>query len=132
MRVSVGVAFGRRFLLPALPTLTALHPQLSIDVDLHNRTVDLVAEAYDIGIRGGFIEDSSLSARRVRALPVALFAGPGYLRRAGMPASPEGPSGAPPRRHALPGRVAATVAIHQAWRAQVRVHAAAPRNHQRP
>jgi DNA-binding transcriptional LysR family regulator len=88
VRISVGIAFGRRWVLPALPVLTDRHPRLTIDVDLDNRPVDLVAEGYDIGIRGGVIEDSSLIARRVCRLPVALLASTGYLRRAGVPASP--------------------------------------------
>ena len=89
VRVSVGIAFGRRWVLPALPAITAQHPQLAVDVDLDNRPVDLVAEGYDIGIRGAVIEDSSLIARRVCALPVVLLASPGYLKRAGVPTSPE-------------------------------------------
>jgi DNA-binding transcriptional LysR family regulator len=88
VRLSVGIGFGRRFVLPALPAITRAHPQLSIEVDLDNRAADLVAEGYDIGIRGGTIEDSSLVARRVCALPVVLLASPGYLRRAGVPTSP--------------------------------------------
>lgn len=67
VRISVGIAFGRRWLLPALPALTAAHPQLAIDVDLDNQPVDLVAQGYDIGVRGGIIEDSSLIARRICA-----------------------------------------------------------------
>jgi len=89
VRLSVGMAFGRRFVLPALPALTRAHPQLRVEVDLDNRPVDLVAEGYDIGIRGGLIEDSSLVARRVYALPVVLVASPAYLRRAGVPATPD-------------------------------------------
>jgi DNA-binding transcriptional LysR family regulator len=88
VRISVGMAFGRRWVLPLLPALTAAHPQLAIDVDLENRQVDLVAGGFDIAVRGGFIEDSSLVARRVCALPVVLLASPGYLRRAGIPATP--------------------------------------------
>ncbi len=89
VRISVGIAFGRGWVLPALPAIAARHPQLSLDVDLDNRLVDLVAEGYDIGVRGAVIEDSSLVARRVCALPVVLLASPGYLRRAGVPQSPE-------------------------------------------
>jgi DNA-binding transcriptional LysR family regulator len=89
VRISVGIAFGRRWVLPALPALAAAHPDLQVDVDLDNRPVDLVAEGYDIGIRGGVIEDSSLIARRVCSLPLALLASPSYLRRAGVPASPD-------------------------------------------
>lgn len=85
VRISVGMAFGRRWLLPALPALAAKHPQLQVEVDFDNRRVDLVAEGFDIGVRGGFVEDSSLVARRVCALPLVLVASPGYLRRHGVP-----------------------------------------------
>jgi DNA-binding transcriptional LysR family regulator len=84
VRISVGYAFGRQWVQPLLPALTAAHPALTIELDLENRPVDLVAEGYDIGIRGGFIEDSSLVARRICALPVALMASPAYLRRADL------------------------------------------------
>ncbi|HJV59317.1 MAG TPA: LysR family transcriptional regulator [Albitalea sp.] len=89
VRISVGVAFGRRWVLPLLPALTQRHPALSIELDLDNRPVDLVAEGFDIGIRGGVIEDSSLVARRICRLPVVLVASPAYLRQAGVPRSVE-------------------------------------------
>lgn len=87
VRISVGISFGRHWVLPALPALVDAHPRLEIDVDLDNRPVDLVAEGYDIGIRGAPLAASSLVARRICALPVALVASPAYLRRAGVPAS---------------------------------------------
>ncbi len=87
VRISVGAAFGRRWVLPVLPALTARYPELSIELDLDNRPVDLVAEGFDIGIRGGMIEDSSLIARRICRLPVVLVASPAYLKQRGVPAS---------------------------------------------
>jgi DNA-binding transcriptional LysR family regulator len=88
VRVSVGVSFGRHWVMPALPGLVRAHPQLGIEVDLDNRPVDLVARGYDIGIRGGALKDSALVARRVCRLPLVLVASPAYLRRAGVPAGP--------------------------------------------
>lgn len=87
VRISVGSGFGRRWVLPLLPVLTQRHPALAIELDLDNRPVDLVAEGFDIGIRGAVLEDSSLVARRVCRLPVVLVASPAYLKRAGVPAS---------------------------------------------
>lgn len=87
VRISVGIAFGRRWVLPALPAITTQFPQLRVDVELDNRPVDLVAQGFDIGIRGGVIADSSLIARRVCALPLVLLASPAYLKAAGVPAS---------------------------------------------
>lgn len=83
VRISVGAAFGRQHVMPALPALLARHPRLEIELTLDNRNIDLVAEGYDIGIRGGVVRDSSLVSRFVCAL--ALVASPDYLARRGMP-----------------------------------------------
>jgi DNA-binding transcriptional LysR family regulator len=87
VRISVGAAFGRHFVLPLAATLTEQHPQLEIEVSLDNRPVDLVAEGFDIGVRGGLILDSSLVARRVVRLPLVLVASREYLLRHGVPAT---------------------------------------------
>lgn len=87
VRISVGASFGRGYVLPLLPGLLAAHPQLEIEVSLDNRTVDLVGEGFDIGIRGGRARDSSLVSRRVCDLPMVLLASPGYLARRGTPRS---------------------------------------------
>lgn len=88
VRISVGIGFGRHFVLPLAGTLAERHPQLELEISLDNRPVDLVAEGFDIGVRGGVIADSSLVARRIARLPVVLVASPDYLRRAGVPAAP--------------------------------------------
>lgn len=87
VRISVGVSFGRRWVAPALPALLQRYPALQIELDLDNRQVDLIAEGYDIGIRGGVIHDSALIARHVCDLPVVLVASPEYLARRGVPSS---------------------------------------------
>lgn len=87
VRISVGLAFGRHFVLPLVTKLTEQHPQLEVEVSLENRAVDLVAEGFDIGVRGGVIPDSSLVARRVARLPVVLVASRNYLLRQGVPAT---------------------------------------------
>lgn len=88
VRISVAISPGRSYVLPLLPSLAQKHPQLQIELSLDNRAVDLVAEGFDIGVRGGFVRDSSLVARRVARLPVVLVATPGYLRQHGVPQSP--------------------------------------------
>jgi DNA-binding transcriptional LysR family regulator len=88
VRISVGLSYGRRYVLPLLPSLTAAHPKLELELSLDNRPVDLVGEGFDIGVRGGLIADSGLVARRVARLPLTLVAAPAYLKRHGVPASP--------------------------------------------
>jgi DNA-binding transcriptional LysR family regulator len=87
VRISMGVAFGRLWVLPALPALAERFPQLTIEVELDNTPVDLVAGGIDIAIRGGSVPDAGFVARRVCRLPLVLVASPAYLARAGVPAS---------------------------------------------
>ena len=87
VRISVGLGFGRTFVLPLAARLAAQHAALEVEVSLDNRNVDLVAEGFDIGVRGGTVVDSSLIARRVAKLPVVLVASPAYLSRHGVPMS---------------------------------------------
>lgn len=87
VRISVGIAFGRRFVLPLLPALTRRHPKLVVEVDLDNRRVDPVAEGYDLCVRGGLADDSALVALRLCGLASVLVASPAYLRRHGVPGS---------------------------------------------
>jgi DNA-binding transcriptional LysR family regulator len=88
VRISAGISFGRRHVMPLLPVLAQQHPRLQLELNLDNRAVDLVAEGFDIGLRGGFVRDSSLVARRVAHLQVVLVASPAYLRRHGVPGTP--------------------------------------------
>jgi DNA-binding transcriptional LysR family regulator len=85
VRLSMGVAFGRTWVLPALPALAERFPQLTLEVELDNTPVDLVAGGIDIAIRGGSVPDAGFVARRVCELPLVLVASPGYLARAGVP-----------------------------------------------
>lgn len=87
VRISVGAAFGRRWVLPALPALAEKYPQLQVEVALENAPVDLVARGVDIGIRGGAVPDAGFVARRICRLPLVAVASPGYLARAGVPAT---------------------------------------------
>lgn len=89
VRISVGVSFGRRYVMPLLPRLLAAYPRLMVELSLDNRSIDLVAEGFDIGIRGGFVHDASWVARRVCRLPMVLVASPAYLAAHGLPDTPQ-------------------------------------------
>lgn len=85
VRISAPLGFGRRYVMPCLPEVMARHTLIQVELSLTNRQVDLVAEGFDIGVRGGVLEDSALVARRVARLPLVLVASPAYLRRRGAP-----------------------------------------------
>jgi DNA-binding transcriptional LysR family regulator len=87
VRLSMGVAFGRMWVLPAIPAIAERFPLLTLEVELDNAAVDLVAEGIDIAIRGGSVPDAGFVARRVCKLPLVLVASPDYLAHAGVPQS---------------------------------------------
>lgn len=72
-----------------LAEFSALHPGIQVEVALTARTVDLVAEGFDLALRGGTVRDVSLVARKLGVGEIVLGASVGYLRRRGEPTSLE-------------------------------------------
>lgn len=60
-------------------------PDIEIELAAESRYVDLVAEGYDLALRGGILKDSSLTARRLLRMRTGLVAAPAYLERRGRP-----------------------------------------------
>jgi len=88
LRVTAPVNFGRRHLMPLLCSLLKRHPQLDARVLLLDRSVSLVEEGLDVGVRLGNLPDSSLRATRVGAVKLGIYASPCYIARHGTPATP--------------------------------------------
>ena len=85
VRISAGNAIGSAYLMPALPELIKRYPALNIEVDFDDRRVDLVRDGYDLALRVGWMEDSSLISRPVCPLHTVLVASPEYLQQHGIP-----------------------------------------------
>ncbi len=85
LRISCPLSFGLSHLSPLLTGFKSVHPAVEIDLDLSDRTVDLVAEGYDVAIRIGVLKDSSLVARKLMDMKFAICGSPNYLRRRGVP-----------------------------------------------
>ena len=88
MRVTTPASFGRLYVSPLLPEFLAAHPQLRVCIDLSDRALDLVGTGFDLAIRIGVLDDSTLVARKLAANHRVLCAAPGYLRRHGEPRTP--------------------------------------------
>ena len=88
IRLSAPLTFGTRYLAPALADFAALHPKVELDVALEDRKVDLIGGGYDLAVRIGQLEDSSLVARRIAPVRSVLLASPDYLRAHGRPGHP--------------------------------------------
>ena len=88
LRVNVGTAVGMHQLAPALPDFLARHPEIQVELTITDRVVDLIEEGADLGLRLGFLADSSLVARRICEVERVVCASPEYLKRHGTPKKP--------------------------------------------
>ena len=88
LRMSAPTSFGLRFLTEVVAELACAHPQLSVDFQLEDRAVDLVAERFDLALRIGRLPDSSLVAQKVGESRRLVVASPDYLARHGAPREP--------------------------------------------
>ncbi|WP_394792006.1 LysR family transcriptional regulator [Rhodoferax sp.] len=89
LRITAPVSFGTEALMPALSVYLARYPEVSVDVALCDRVVDLVEEGFEAAIRIGALPDSALIARSLAPYRLMMCASPEYLERRGTPAQPE-------------------------------------------
>lgn len=80
VRLAAAVGFGRLKLLPLLQTFLRQHPQLQVDLRLHDGFVDLIGQGVDLAVRVGHLRDSNLVARRVGISKRLLVAHQNYVR----------------------------------------------------
>jgi DNA-binding transcriptional LysR family regulator len=84
LRVSAPMSFGFLHLAPALPAFFHQSPEVSIDLTMNDRFVDVI----DVAVRIGNLEDSGLIARRLAPIRLAICASPAYLAARGTPQVP--------------------------------------------
>lgn len=77
--------FGEGPFAAVITAFTERHPLIHVDLTITGRRVNLIEEGFDLAIRAGFLEDSTLVARRVMQSELKLFASPAYLARHGTP-----------------------------------------------
>jgi DNA-binding transcriptional LysR family regulator len=90
IRVSAPRNLGESTLAPVIFDFLVSHPQVSIDLRLEDRYVDLVDEGIDLALRISNLQDSSLIARKIADMSVVCVASPELLKAHGVPKSPEG------------------------------------------
>lgn len=88
LRVNATPGFGRMRIAPLVSRFAHAHPDVEVELQLTDRPIGLVEEAYDLAIRFGELPDSRLSARKLMANRRFLCASPTYLKKAGEPQTP--------------------------------------------
>ncbi|WP_111979800.1 LysR family transcriptional regulator [Algibacillus agarilyticus] len=89
IKISVPTISGDLLLADAVAEFCQLHTGLTIDMSLDNRFVDLIEGGYDLVIRSGHLDDSSLIARHIIDSEWVVCASPAYIRQYGLPAQPQ-------------------------------------------
>ncbi|MGL4438499.1 MAG: LysR family transcriptional regulator [Bosea sp. (in: a-proteobacteria)] len=88
LKVNTGTAYAKHKLAPLLPAFQARYPDISLDLSIADRRVDVIGEQIDVAIRTGSSGDSSLITRRIGEMRRVICASPGYLARHGTPTVP--------------------------------------------
>lgn len=87
LKVNAPMSFGTHFLTQPIAAFAEKYPEVEIEVDFNDRWVDAVAEGFDVVIRIGSLEDSTLIARKLASCPIILCAGKKLIEKYGLPRS---------------------------------------------
>lgn len=88
LRITAPLTFGILHLAPLWGRFADLHPGVALEVDLSDRSVDLIEEGYDLAVRISNLPASQLVSRRLATSRMRLCASPEYLAEHGVPAHP--------------------------------------------
>ena len=88
LRITAPAGFGRKHVAPLVPRFVALHPDVSLSLNLSDRLVDLVNEGFDCAVRVGDMPDSGLVSTRLADNRRLCVASPAYLQAHGRPMQP--------------------------------------------
>lgn len=89
IRIQSSAAFGSRFIVPAFPAFLLRYPNIAIDLELTDRTIDLVHDGVDVSIIIGPIFDDRVVARKICDVHLCACASPEYIKAHGEPLSPD-------------------------------------------
>lgn len=88
LKVALPASFGHKHIAPLVPPFAARYPKIELAFSLSDRTVNVIAEGYDLAIRIGELEDSSLAARKLAPNRRVVCASPQYLEQHPAPRVP--------------------------------------------
>jgi DNA-binding transcriptional LysR family regulator len=89
LKVALPASFGHQHIAPLIPHFASRFPKVQLALSLSDRNVNLIEEGFDLAIRIADLADSSLAARKLAPNRRVVCASPDYLRRHGMPRTPQ-------------------------------------------
>jgi LysR family transcriptional regulator, regulator for bpeEF and oprC len=89
VRAIVPYSFGRVTLIPALDEFYRRYTSIDLDIQFNDNAVDLIKGGYDLAVRTGELPNSGLIRRVLLKTPMVTVASPEYLRRRGVPHTPD-------------------------------------------
>jgi DNA-binding transcriptional LysR family regulator len=89
LAVTASVLFGRRYIAPIVDKFIRRHQNVNAEMLFVDRVVNLVEEGLDVAVRIGHLRDSSLVAINIGEVRRVVCASPQYLRRHGIPRTPQ-------------------------------------------
>jgi DNA-binding transcriptional LysR family regulator len=90
LRISAPRAFGLDQVAPALPAFVSRYPELTVHFSLSDTLVNLIEDNFDVAVRMGQLQDSSLRSRKLCDLQRIVVASPAYIAAHGLPVTPNG------------------------------------------
>jgi len=89
LKINAPMSFGILHIAPALPAFLARYPDITVEMLMDDRIVDLVEEGFDLAIRIARLADSALVASKIAPCRQVVCAAREYLERQGVPIHPE-------------------------------------------
>lgn len=87
LKVTAPTTFSRLHIMPKLPEFLAQYPDIELDFHLTDSFSDIIREGFDLAIRVGILQDSSLVARKLSPDTRVICASPAYIKQFGAPKS---------------------------------------------
>ena len=111
LKLAAPLSFGLLHLSAAIVDFLGEHPAIELNIDLNDRNINLVEEGFDMAVRIGELQDSTLVARRIGTMRSVTCASPAYLEQHGEPAHPD-------ELHQHIGMQYSNISYKQQWRYQ--------------
>lgn len=88
LKITAPVTYGEVTIAPLINSFLARYPELDVELNLSNLKKDLIDESFDLAIRQGNLNDSTMMAKRLASRTFYVCASPAYLEAHGVPQTP--------------------------------------------